>query len=219
MERSLWCFLNRQSQSHCAGDEQAQERSAAATATAVTGRNQSAADPSKQRESSTTGENRQSMKAKFARGRLAPRARTGDLSPLWAEFVESYHAVLRPGSQDRLAKGDRLRDCPGPRYPARAGLEGAKQPGHGAGEGVGKPGLGPPRTVPGPVIAAGGVIERAGYALAASPASRSCPGPVPRSPRTASGCRYRRRPLRAGPVQTSSQRDARAPEAYSRMYS
>ena len=54
--------------------------------------------------------------------------------------------------------------------------------------------------------------------VAASPASRWCPGQVRRFPQIATECRYRPpAPSRAGPVHTSSQLDARAPEAYSRM--
>ena len=83
---------------------------------------------------------------------------------LWAEFVESYHAVLRPGSEKILAKGNSPEVVTARDVRLGARLEGTKQPCHGAGKGVGKPGLGPPRAVPRPVIAAARVIERAGYA-------------------------------------------------------
>ena len=88
----------------------------------------------------------------------------GKVAMACAEFVESYRAVLRPGSQDSLAKGNCPEIVPARDVRLGARLEGTKQPCHGAGKGVGKPGLGPPRAVPGPVIAAARVIERAGYA-------------------------------------------------------
>ncbi len=97
-----------------------------------------------------------------------------------------------------------------PRLSARdvglgARLEGSKQPGHGSGEGVGKPAdLRPPRSMPGSIILP--VVKSMVLGTRwASPASRSSPGPVRRSLEPPADRDLRPSPLRAGPLQTSSQ--------------
>ena len=67
-------------------------------------------------------------------------------------LVQRHHAVLACAVQDGLAEGDGLEVVAAGDVGLGAGLEGAEQAGHRAGEGVGEPGLGPARAVPGAAV-------------------------------------------------------------------
>src|SRR4051794_18389287 len=69
--------------------------------------------------------------------------------------------MLAGTREDGLAERDRLEIVAPGDVGGLAGLQGAEQAGHGAGEGVGEPGFGPSGAVPTALVAPGRVIERA----------------------------------------------------------
>ena len=132
---------------------------------------------------------------------------------------ESHLTTMLPGAASTASQRAMVLRLSRPEMSGSvAGFQGAEQAGHRAGEGVGEPGFGPAGAVPGALVADRGVVDRARDAFGpAGPADRAegeALGPLEPPADADVG----RRPLARGPFQTSSQDEARAPLAYSRMY-
>ena len=163
------------------------------------------------------GERRRRVRSGIARVASPP---TRLISILCPELAELHHAMLRRRRPGRPRRGRSSSGCRGRRCRARSPVSMARSsPAIVPAKASGNQASGQRGRCQAPGRRDGRVVERAGHALGpAGPADRA-EGQARRSPRPASGCRCpAAAPSRAGPAQTSSQAEARAPSANSRMY-